>query len=373
MLGAGRAALAADPRSTEMALWAMWDAAGLARDWQRRALGSGAAADRADADLDAVVALFAAAEQFTDRTTGADPQGFLRHLATQDFAADTLAARGEDSETVAVHTAASAAGLEWDLVIVAGLQEDSWPDLRIRDTLLGAQQLADLATARDTGLDLRADGDLAEAMRTARLEVLADELRAFVSACSRARRSLVLTAVLDTDDRPSSFYEMLLPGGADGAVLPQPTPVTAGLDLRGLVGELRAALLGPDERAAAAAQVLAHLHARGVGHADPAGWPDLLEVTSDGRRLPGRAAGAGVAVRGREGRRLSAALAAVHRGRSQGQLAGAERGQPRPRDRRSAAARDARGAAGGAAAALARARSRRRAGCHGSSAPARRR
>lgn len=281
VLAAGRAALAEDPRSTELVLWAMWDATSLARDWQDRALAGGAAADRADADLDAVVALFTAAEQFTERTTGADPDTFLLHLATQDFAADTLAARGEDSETVAVHTAASAAGLEWDLVVVAGVQEDSWPDLRIRDTLLGAQQLADITTAREVGLDRSSDTALAEVLRTARAEVHADELRSFVAACSRARRALVLTAVLDTDDRPSAFYEALLPPGPDGAArLPRVTPVTAALDLRGLVGELRAALRGPDPHAAAAMQVLDHLRRNGVPHADPRVWPDLLAPTS---------------------------------------------------------------------------------------------
>lgn len=283
VLDAGRAALAEDPRSTEMVLWAMWDATDLASQWQDRALAGGAAADRADADLDAVVALFKAAEQFTDRTTGADPRTFLEHLATQDFAADTLAARGEDSETVAVHTAASAAGSEWDLVVVAGVQEDSWPDLRIRDTLLGAQQLADITTARDAGLRRTEGADLSEALRSARADVLADELRAFVAACSRARRTLLLTAVLDTDARPSTFYEMLLPPGPDGTStgLPRPSPVTAALDLRGLVGELRAALHGEDARAAAALQVLEHLRTQGVMHADPVWWPERLAPTSD--------------------------------------------------------------------------------------------
>lgn len=282
VLDAGRSALAEDPRSTEMALWAMWDSTGLARQWQERALAGGAAADRADADLDAVVALFKAAEQFTDRTTGADPSTFLAHLATQDFAADTLAARGEDAGTVAVHTAASAAGGEWDLVVVAGVQEDSWPDLRIRDTLLGAQQLADITAARDTGLRRDDDSEMAEALRAARADVFADELRAFVSACSRAHSTLLLTAVLDTDARPSTFYEALLPeaGKGGGVGLPPLTPVTAALDLRGLVGELRAALHGPDDQAAAAWRVLEHLRMGGVDHADPQRWPDRLAPTS---------------------------------------------------------------------------------------------
>lgn len=278
VLAAGRSAFAAEPRNTELVLWQMWDAAGLARSWQQQALGGGAAADRADADLDAVLALFIAAEQYTDRTTGADPSGFLAHLETQDFAADTLAARGQSGHAVAVHTAASAAGQEWDLVVVCGIQEDTWPDLRIRDTLLGAAHLADIVTARETGIEPRRPSDLNESLRAARQAVLADELRSFVAACSRARRQLILTAVLDTDDRPSPFFETLLDDERHG--LPAVTPAAEPMDLRGLVGQLRAALHGSNDRGRAALDLLQYLHSHGVPEADPATWRDQLPPSS---------------------------------------------------------------------------------------------
>lgn len=274
VLAAGRAAFAADPRNPEMVLWQMWDATSLAQDWQQRALAGGVAADRADADLDAMIALFAAAERFSDRTTGAEPSAFLEHLQTQDFAADSLAARGDDANTVSVHTCASAAGLEWDLVVVAGIQEDSWPDLRIRDTVLGAQYLADIATTRD--LRPLPGVDAAEQLRIARAAVRDDELRAFVAACSRARHHLILTAVLDTDARPSAFYELLL----NAQELPEVVEVEAALDLRGLVGLLRSQLGGPADRAVPAALVLQHLREQGVVQADPATWADQRVVTS---------------------------------------------------------------------------------------------
>src|SRR5699024_2097341 len=161
--------------------WAAWEATGLADVWQHQALAAGPGADRADADLDAVLALFRAAEQFVDRTAYSAPAAFVEHLLAQDFPADTLAARGQSADAVAVHTPAGAAGGQWDVVAVVGVQEDVWPDLRIRDTLLGAAALADVVTAREV-----AEPDEAARMRQARRDVADGELRAFVSACSRA-------------------------------------------------------------------------------------------------------------------------------------------------------------------------------------------
>ncbi|SED70452.1 RecB family exonuclease [Ruania alba] len=229
------------------------------------------------------MALFRAAEQFVDRSTFASPAKFLEHLAAQDFPADTLAAHGDTGDAVAVHTPAGAAGGEWDVVVVAGVQDDTWPDLRIRDSLLRSAELADIATARHVATATDSAGTAErDAFRRARREVYEGELRTFVSACSRARRDLLVTAVLDTDARPSIFVETLLP---DSDELPPVTPVAPPLDLRGLVGRLRAEvrpLLTRSEpeggteagaRAQSAAALLAHLAARDVHGADPAQWP----------------------------------------------------------------------------------------------------
>src|SRR5699024_5748643 len=190
-------------------LWRIWDAAGVAKTWQHKALTPGHGAARADADLDAAVALFTVAEQFVDRRAGASPRAFIDHLADQDFPADTLAARADRLEAVALHTAASAMGEHWPVVVVAGVQEDTWPDLRIRDTLLGAAALADLAMSRHR------EGD--DHLPRARKEVLDDERRMFLAACSRAERTLIVTAVLDTEARPSMFFDQLV------GELPEPT------------------------------------------------------------------------------------------------------------------------------------------------------
>ena len=48
-------------------------------------------------------------------------------------------------------------------------------------------------------------------MAAARQAVLADELRSFAVACSRARSRLVVTAVADLDNEPSPFVDLVVP------------------------------------------------------------------------------------------------------------------------------------------------------------------
>ncbi len=276
VLAAGRDAHARGGGATEV-LWALWEATGLAEPWRQRALAGGPAGERADADLDALMALFRAAEQFDERQAGAGAAGFLAEISAQDLPADTLAAQAQRRETVAVLTPAGTAGGEWEVVVLAGLQEDVWPDLRLRDTLLGAGDLAEIAAGRrEPGAPV--------ARRDARRAVLDDELRMLTVAVSRATRRVVATAVLDLDDRPSAFLELL------GADLDAVTHVPPALDLRGLVAELRAALddalldespdAGPRRETAAA--LLAQLAAEGVPGADPDDWAGLGTTSSTG-------------------------------------------------------------------------------------------
>src|SRR5690606_14013491 len=154
---------------------------------------------------------------------------------------------------VTLCTAASAAGGQWELVVVAGLQEGAWPDLRLRDSLLGAQALVDDAEGRL----LVGESDLREARRA----VLDDELRALVLAVSRARSRLLVTAVKDEDQRPSVFLDLVVPPPPEESEEdPRRVETPLPLDLRGLVAGLRHELLsGPAERREVAARALARL------------------------------------------------------------------------------------------------------------------
>ena len=49
---------------------------------------------------------------------------------------------------MALLTPAAAAGRQWRFVVVAGVQEGVWPDLRLRGSLLGSEHLVDVVTGR---------------------------------------------------------------------------------------------------------------------------------------------------------------------------------------------------------------------------------
>lgn len=298
VLAEGRAAAAAPGADAQAVLWAIWDASGLAEPWRRSALAGGPGGARADRDLDAVLALFRAAETFVDRMPQARAAAFLEWVEAQELPSDTIAARAR-RDAVSVLTPAGAAGREWDVVAVVGVQEGVWPDLRLRDSLLGSQALVDVLAGRGAGRAAGQDaapGDAhaaAQASAAARAAVLADELRSFHVAVSRARRVLLVTAVSDEDDQPSPFLDLVEPTDEDDD--PRRTVAPAPLDLRGLVAQLRGRLEqsaregAPDPEAAA---VLARLADEGVPGADPAEWHGLADPSSDaplwaeGQRVP---------------------------------------------------------------------------------------
>ena len=172
LLAVAREAISAG-QSAEETLWAVWDASGLAPRWQAASAAGGAAGAAADRDLDAVLALFDAATRFTDTLPPGAPGLFLDSLAGQEIAGNTLAEQATRDETVRILTAHRSKGLEWDLVVVAGVQEETWPDLRLRGSLLGVDELADAAsdpaagaTAADAAAAALASKLLAEERRS---------------------------------------------------------------------------------------------------------------------------------------------------------------------------------------------------------------
>ncbi|MFC7023640.1 ATP-dependent helicase [Promicromonospora thailandica] len=271
VLAAGREAAGEAGATAQTVLWAVWAATGLAERWSAAALTGGPAGLRADRDLDAVLALFRAAETFVDRMPGAPVAAFVDYLASQDLPADSLAASAQGAGAVEALTPAGAAGREWDVVVVAGVQDGVWPDLRLRDSLLGSQALVELVAGRSQ--DGRVVGS------EARRQVLTDELRAFAVAVSRARRRLLVTAVEDTEEAPSVFCDLVAPRN-DGGEGPDPRRVPVGppLDLRGVVAAARSELVRAAAPVPAVADPVVH---RG---ADPGtdGATNEAEHTAEG-------------------------------------------------------------------------------------------
>ncbi len=263
-------------RGAEETLWEIWQASGLAERWTEASLAGGARGAQADRDLDAVVALFDHVARFADRLPKAGVEVFLDDLTSQEIAGDTLAESAPEGEAVRILTAHRSKGLEWDVVVVAGVQEGLWPDLRLRGSLLGTEALVELVAGAEAATE-----KVTAATITSKL--LAEERRLFYVAATRARRRLVVTAVggEDTDERPSRFLTELLPQG----VAPATTDDRARwLSMSALVADLRSVVCDPQRseslRRAAAAH-LARLAAAGVPGANPGEWYALTPISDD--------------------------------------------------------------------------------------------
>ena len=282
--------------TAEGVLWAIWEGLDVAGRWRSIALSGGSRGARADRDLDAVVALFGAVAAFVDRLPGAGPDRFLEHVRSQDVPGDTLVPRAPEGQSVAVLTPASAAGREWPFVVVAGVQEGVWPDLRLRGSLLGSEDLVAVVTGRGTS------------MRAAQAAVRYDETRLFHVAVSRARERLLVTAVRSEDEQPSVYLDLVdpldgpgdpdagglltsAPAGSDRATtganatgdgLRRLVDVAAPLTLPALVARLRRTLVvGDVAEAARAAGALARLADADVSGADPDQWWVQRLLTDD--------------------------------------------------------------------------------------------
>ena len=312
LIDVARKATTAPDATAETVLWKVWHATGLAQRWQACSAQGGSSGAAADRNLDAVIELCEAAERFSDRMPGAKLELFLDHLQGHNFAADTFAPDRADAPGVRLLTAHATKGLQWDLVIVAGVQEDLWPDLRLRGGVLGAADLVELAAGRAL------DGKAARA--AAYQQLLDEERRLFYVAVTRARRRLLVTAVADEDNQPSRFLDDITGDGIAGDHIAlkdigldrtstggssndagsraragqshrEIGEAPATLSLPSLVAQLRRVVTEPElatvssplgqHRRRAAAAVLAQLAAAGVSGADPEQWWGLRPSSDD--------------------------------------------------------------------------------------------
>jgi len=255
----------------DVVAWSLWQGTGWPAQLRREAGAGGVLGSRADADLDALCAFFDTAAEADRRGGVAGVRAFLAELASQQIPADHERESRLRRRGVQVLTAHRARGREWDLVVVAGVQEGVWPVGRRVSTVL------DAATLTSAGLVGATD----------HRDLLAAERRLFHLACSRARRRLVVTAAAGTEgeaDTPSRFLaELGVPAAA-------PDRGRTALTLPALAAELRRWATDPatpaELRAAATTELARLADATDdagralVPAADPSGWWGVRELSS---------------------------------------------------------------------------------------------
>ncbi|GAA2602657.1 ATP-dependent DNA helicase [Actinomadura fulvescens] len=270
--------------TAEDVLWEVWRESGQADVLLEQSVKGGTRGAAADRDLDAVVALFDHAARFVDRLPQAGPELFVDNIAAQEIAGDTLAEQAPQGEAVRILTAHRSKGLEWDVVIVAGVQEGVWPDLRLRGSLLGIEELIEHAAGSEpegAGADGVASAAAGASMAA---KMMDEERRLFYVAATRARKRLVVTAVGgdDSEERPSRFLNELLPGAIEESQLDEKT---RWLSMSALVADLRSVVADPSRPGPlrrAAAGHLARLARAGVRGARPENWYAITALSDPG-------------------------------------------------------------------------------------------
>ena len=256
-------------------LWAIWnnavnsDNVKIADAWRAAALRGGSRGAAADRDLDAMIQLFDSAARHIERFPGSKPDVFLEEIQKETIITDLITARGVRADVVEILTVHSAKGRQWKYVAVAGVQEGVWPNLKQRSSLLGAERLVERVRHGDEiaqlELDMIAASSLAE-----------DEARLFHVASTRARTSLLVTAISREDESPSIFFEDLAESiGTTDAEVEVPRPLTAAALVATLRREVNL------HHNSSAASLLKTLSTHGIHLAQPSQWLGAAAITTE--------------------------------------------------------------------------------------------
>jgi len=258
--------IANDPQmSVEDLLWHIWNKSALATPWQTLSRGVGEVAVQANRNLDAVVALFAAANRYAERNPGGDPRVFITQQLSLGLPEDSLALNDQHQATVSLLTPSGLLGRRFKVVALPGLVEGVWPNLRPRSSLLGA-----------TNLDALLNGRIEDPNEASRSE-LPDELRMLYKSVGATDSKLLVSATSTEDNQLSQFLRLIL------GEVPSPAPFQGSpLTLRAMAGSLRRALATSSNPAQieSAALGLARLASAGVQGAHPDSWYGLLPLST---------------------------------------------------------------------------------------------
>ena len=250
--------------TAEAVLWNLVAETGVLKSWESLSRGVSEIAVQAGKNLDSILSLFAAAARFAERYPNASAIEFIQDQLEREIPEDSLALNNRSGEFVALLTPSGLIGKRFDTVILPGLSEGVWPNLKPRSSLLGANVL-----------DALVSGEIGQARELRRSE-LPGELRMLNKAVGACGQRLILCAT-DKEDQQLSQFLPLVHGS-----YPQPEAhVSKTYTLRSIVGELRRELAsGKSANPEQAALGLARLAAAGVPGASPSSWYGLLPVST---------------------------------------------------------------------------------------------
>ena len=236
--------------------------------WRSQALSGGGRGVIADQKLDALITLFEVARRFSERMPGSKPSLFIDQLLGEKILADSITTSAQRDEVVKVMTVHSAKGLQWRYVALAGMQEGNWPNLKQRGSLLGSERLVEIfrhGISNPAQLEAISASGLAE-----------DERRLLNVALSRASEKIFVTAVLQEDNQPSSYFDKF------AGEQTQITQTQRAITQPALVATLRsiANKSSNNEELNFAIKALKTLEVNGVSAANPKNWVGAINLST---------------------------------------------------------------------------------------------
>ena len=250
--------------TTEAVLWNLISGTSLMDRWVIASRGVSELAMQAGKNLDSVMALFAAATRFTERNPESKPVDFVLDQLAREVPEDSLALNNYSGDYVSLLTPSGLIGRSFDTVVLPGLIEGVWPNLKPRSSLLGAQ-----------ALDALAAGEIQNVSELTKSE-LSGELRMFNKALGSARSKVLVTATDQEEEQISQFVTLV-----HGSIPEPETVIPRSLTLRSLAGDMRRELAAGTGDQTELAMGLARLAAANVPGSDPASWYGLLPLSSE--------------------------------------------------------------------------------------------
>ena len=256
----------------EELLWLIFDSSKVGKSWQALSEGVGEVALQANRNLDAIAALFAAANRFVERDAKSSAKDFIENQLALGLPEDSLAITDRSRQTVQLLTPAGLIGRRFKVVCLPTLIEGAWPNLRPRSTLLGANVLDGVLKNRI--------GD----PKTFSKSELPDELRLLHKAVGAAQEKLIVSSHIAEDNQISQFVTLI-----NGSVPATTSFEGTSLTLRSLSARFRRDLAqsynfenadSPGLRNRLT-MGLAKLATAGVAGAHPDSWYGLMPLSSE--------------------------------------------------------------------------------------------